>query len=914
MSDREAGPARGLAVEGASLRHRHGTIQALDDVSVAIRTGSLTGLIGPDGVGKSTLLSLIAGVRRLQQGILRVLDGDIRDSRHRAALRPRVGYMPQGLGTNLYAELTVLEHLYLFGRLYDLAPAEVRERSDLLLEVVGLRPFADRRAGMLSGGLRQKLALACALVHQPALLVLDEPTTGVDPLSRRQFWDLIAAMRRDAPDLTLVVATSYMDEAEQFDRLLLMDAGRTVADGTPADLKARAGAVSLAETYVRLLPAARQRSLPPFALPPRAPGAEPAIEAFGLTRRFGAAIRAVDGVSFTIERGEIFGFVGPNGSGKTTTMRMVAGLLPASAGEVRVFGRAVRPGDRAGRRRMGYMSQTFSLYAELTVRQNLALHARLFDLPRAEARDRVETLAGTFELGSVLDERAETLPLGMRQRLSLAVATVHSPELLILDEPTAGVDPIARDGFWHLLGRLSREQGTTIFLSTHYLAEASRCDRVALMHAGRVLACASPGDLAASSPTGSFEDAFVSLIRSVQGPSAGAGAGAAAGVGDRFRAPRPRGAGLRRLWALTTCEALQVRRDPFRLFWALVVPIVLLIVFGTGLSLDIEAVPFAALDRDRTPESRTYLDQFRASRAFAEQLQVSSEAELDRAIRRGQIRLAIEVPSGFGRALRRGRSPEVGLWVDGTMPFRAETVARYVEQANAGYGRDLARNLEPGSAEAPARLETRFWFNQSLRSKYAFVPGLLAIILLLMPATLTAVAVVRERELGSIANFYATPATRGEFVLAKQLPYAALSLVSFASLTTLVVAGFEVPLRGSFLGLALGAVPYVLAGTALGMLVSSFTRTQAASALVTVLIAMVPSFQYSGLLSPVSALRGAARAFARVLPTTYYLSISVGAFTKGLGPADVLGDCAVLALMAFVLSAASVALLQKQER
>jgi ribosome-dependent ATPase len=248
------------------------------------------------------------------------------------------------------------------------------------------------------------------------------------------------------------------------------------------------------------------------------------------------------------------------------------------------------------------------------------------------------------------------------------------------------------------------------------------------------------------------------------------------------------------------------------------------------------------------------------------------------------------------------------------MPFRAETVARYVEQVNAGYGRELARDLGLGPAETAVRLETRFWFNQSLRSKYAFVPGLLAVILLLMPATLTAVAVVRERELGSIANFYATPATRVEFVLAKQLPYAALSLASFVSLSALVVAAFQVPLRGSFAGLALGAVPYVLAGTALGMVVSSFTRTQAASALVTVLIAMIPSFQYSGLLSPVSAMRGAAHVFARLFPATYYLSISVGAFTKGLGPSDLLGDYLVLALMALAFSAASVALLRKQER
>ena len=404
------------------------------------------------------------------------------------AICSRIAFMPQGLGRNLYPDLSVRENIEFFGRLFGQPRAERDRRIGELLDSTGLAQFADRLARKLSGGMRQKLGICCALIHDPDFLILDEPTTGVDPLSRRQFWDLVDRMRARRPGMSVLVATAYMEEAESFDWLVAMDAGRVIAAGSPQGLKAQTRSNTIEEVFIAFLPEERRRGHRALKVPPRPEhDHEPVIVARDLTRRFGD-FTAVDHVNFTIERGEIFGFVGPNGSGKTTTMKMLTGLLPASSGDALLFGRPVDARDIRSRYRVGYMSQSFSLYSELTVRQNLDLHARLFHLSGDRSARRIDELVSQFGLGPYLDQEALALPLGIRQRLSLAVAIVHEPELLILDEPTSGVDPLARDQFWELLIDLSRNQGVTIFVSTHFMNEAARCDRISLMDQGRVLA------------------------------------------------------------------------------------------------------------------------------------------------------------------------------------------------------------------------------------------------------------------------------------------------------------------------------------------------------------------------------------------------------------------------------------------
>ena len=364
-----------------NVSQHFGATVALKDITLSIPARRMVGLIGPDGVGKSSLLSLISGARVIEHGNIMVLGGDMSDVRHRQDVCPKIAWMPQGLGKNLYHTLSVYENVDFFARLFGHDKAERDIRINELLQSTGLAPFRDRPAGKLSGGMKQKLGLCCALIHDPQLLILDEPTTGVDPLSRAQFWDLIDSIRQRQPEMSVLVATAYMEEAERFDWLVAMNAGEVLATGSADELKAHTASQTLEQAFIALLPEAQRLAHKEVIIPPRnADESEIAIEARGLTMRFGQFV-AVDHVNFRIARGEIFGFLGSNGCGKSTTMKMLTGLLPASEGEACLFGQPVDPRDIETRRRVGYMSQAFSLYSELTVRQNLELHARLFHIP-----------------------------------------------------------------------------------------------------------------------------------------------------------------------------------------------------------------------------------------------------------------------------------------------------------------------------------------------------------------------------------------------------------------------------------------------------------------------------------------------------------------------------------------------------
>ena len=436
MTALSSNPAPVASLSEVSLHY--GKTVALDNITLEIPSGQMVGLIGPDGVGKSSLLSLLAGARKVQKGTVQALGGDMSSARHRESVCPHIAYMPQGLGKNLYPTLSVEENLQFFGRLFGHNAAERRRRIDELTRSTGLSSFLPRPAGKLSGGMKQKLGLCCALIHDPDFLILDEPTTGVDPLARAQFWDLIQHIRTERPGMSVIVATAYMDEAEHFDWLVAMDDGRVLATGTPKELLERAGTDSLEAAFIALLPEEKRRGHKDVVISPLTGSADIAIEAKDLTMRFGDFV-AVDHVNLRISRGEIFGFIGSNGCGKSTTMKMLTGLLSASEGNASLFGHAVDPRDLDTRRRVGYMSQAFSLYSELSVRQNLLLHARLFQVPKDEMQARVDEMVRRFSLDNVLDAMPDNLPLGIRQRLSLAVAMVHKPELLILDEPTSGV-------------------------------------------------------------------------------------------------------------------------------------------------------------------------------------------------------------------------------------------------------------------------------------------------------------------------------------------------------------------------------------------------------------------------------------------------------------------------------------------
>ncbi len=900
------------------LTHRYGKTIAVDSLDLELPAGRLVGFIGPDGVGKSTVLALISGVRKIQSGRVEVLSEDIADARNRSGLCARIAYMPQGLGKNLYPTLSVQENIDFFGRLFGQSAGERAARIDELLASTALSPFRDRAAGKLSGGMKQKLGLCCSLIHDPDLLILDEPTTGVDPLSRRQFWELVERIRSRRPGMSVLVATAYMEEAERFEWLVAMDAGKLLATGTPDDLRSRANSSTLEEAFVQLLPPERRVGRRGFTIPPRVTsGGEVAIEAKGLTRRFGD-FTAVDHVTFHIERGEIFGFLGSNGCGKTTTMKMLTGLLPITEGEARLFGRPPEAGDLQTRNRVGYMSQAFSLYSELTVRQNLTLHARLFHLPPETINSRVDELAAQFGLSRYFDDLPDALPLGIRQRLSLAVAVIHRPEMLILDEPTSGVDPIARDEFWQLLIQLSRKDGVTIFLSTHFMNEAERCDRISLMHAGKVLAQGTPAELVRSRHATSLEQAFISLLEEATRAGPGGSEPEREPVwAERLSAHEGlhrRWFSLTRLWAYARRETTEILRDRVRLAFALLAPALLLTILGYGISLDVEHVSYAALDQDNSPESRNYLENFRGSRYFDEHPVTHNQAEEERRLQEGEMKVALEIPPRFGRDLRSGRHPEIAAWVDASNSFYGDTLRDYLVAVSQLYLDDfLAYDLRQKAKPDPANVEVRLRYNQDFKSTFAMLPGDLMILLIYIPAMLTALGVVREKELGSITNFYATPTTRLEFLWGKQAPYIAIALVQFVTLLVLTVWMFGVPLKGSLAALVLGAALYVTASTSFGLLVSVFVRTQIAAIFAAAIITNLPATQFSGWLTPVSSLGVSGRIFGLAFPATYFQQISLGAFTKGRDLSSLAPNFAVLACFIGVYLAVSMVLLPKQE-
>ena len=1051
------------AVEIRGLSHSYRGKTALDNITLSLPQGASIGMIGPDGVGKSTLLALIAGVKTIQKGSVRVLGADPARRREREALLPRIAFMPQGLGKNLYPTLSVRDNVAFHARLFGLNRREREERIARLLDATGLTPFAERAAGKLSGGMKQKLSLCCALVHDPELLILDEPTTGVDPLSRRQFWQLVAELRAENPGMTVLVATAYMEEAEQFDYLLALDAGRVLACRPMAEVLS--GGITLEAAYVAMLPAERRspwhdEMLTPFAADPALP---PAIEAEHLSKRFGD-FTAVNDVSFRIAQGEIFGFLGSNGCGKSTTMKMLTGLLAASDGSARLLGRPVAAGNLDTRMQTGYMSQAFSLYEELSVRQNLVLHARLYRITQAATA--IDGVLRQFELAEHADSLPAALPLGVRQRLQLAAACLHRPKVLILDEPTSGVDPAARDMFWQYLLQLSRQERVTIFVSTHFMNEAERCDRISLMHRGRVLAVGTPAELVQRQQAASLEESFIRFLEqdearesgqpektaaaeaeadrqkqpesaaenvsgclntypanestkqpentepaanAVPPPARGGGLGWGQNVGapadsvsaetapppqpspaqaqgrERVavdvaekkqpenaaedvsgclngsqnadqkqpenvtrvveavaeqRQPenpkpntannlssslksakgskqpeKPRPSGLRYWLAMVLTFALREGRelagDRIRLMFALLGPLIYLFAGSLGISYDTDQLDFAVLDQDQSRYSRELVREFEGSAYFRRAADLSRREDIAAELTAAHVELVIEIPPHFGRDLLAQRRPQVAFYIDGAMPQQGENIAGYAQGIAAGYALSLYRTY--GIQPAGADLDMRFIYNPTFKSINALAPGFLMLALVMIPAMMTALGVVREKEIGSIMNLYSSPASSLQYLLGKQLPYVALSMGAYVMLVAVIVLVLDVPVKGSLAALTAGALCFVLATTAFGLLVSAFVRSQVAAIFAAAILAMIPAMNFSGMIYPFSTLSGSGYWIGRGFPASWFQMVGLGVITKGLLWRDVYPIFGVL--LAFFLGYLLLAalLLKKQE-
>lgn len=901
-----------------NVSHRYKKTVALNSISIDIPAGKMIGFIGPDGVGKSTALSLIAGATEIQTGSVEVLGNDMRSAKMRAITCPRIAYMAQGLGKNLYLTLSVYENISFFGKLFGHSGKELNNRIAYLLNETAMAPFADRPAGKLSGGMKQKLSLCCALIHDPDLLILDEPTTGVDPLSRRQFWDLITSIRIKMPNMSVLIATAYMEEASQYDWLVAMDDGNILATGSPSEFLEKTGTDNLDKAFIELLPEAKKSKHIDIQIPPLVVSdlEHPAIEATHLTKRFGN-FTAVEDVSFKIPRGEIFGFLGSNGCGKSTTMKMLTGLLDATEGDAHIFGQKVVAKNLDVRRRVGYMSQAFSLNSELNVRQNLELHANLFDLPKEKKQQRIREVAETFELVNIMDAMPNSLPLGIKQRLSLAVAVLHSPEILILDEPTSGVDPIARDALWNSLIKLSREDKVTIFISTHFMNEAERCDRISLMHAGKVLVSDTPGNIRESRHTQTLEEAFIGYLEDASTENVPQTIDSLkqseTEVTFETKHEKPKKFDLRRLLSYSLRESMELKRDSIRATLALVGSFILMIVIGYGINMDVDDLTYAVLDFDHSVASENYKNNLAGSRYFIEKKPIANYKEMDERMRSADISLAIEIPPEFGKNIAKGNPVEVGAWVDGAMPQRAETLKGYVQGIHSQWLIDQSRTTQQPYT-SPFNLEIRYRYNPDVKSLPAMVPAVIPILLMMIPSMLTALSVVREKELGSIVNLYVTPVSRLEFLLGKQLPYIGLAYTNYLLLVALAVFAFDVPITGSFLTLSFAALLYVIISTGLGLFISTFTSTQIASIFATAVLTLIPVVSFSGMLDPVSSLEGGAAFIGKIYPATYFIIISRGTFSKALNFPDLQNAFLPLIIAIPVIIASSVLLLRKQAK
>mgnify|MGYP003478998141 FL=1 len=897
-----------------NLSHKYSDVIALDNITLNIESGKMIGFIGPDGVGKSTLLSILSMVKIIQTGEVEVLNGDIKSKKYRNKICPRIAYMPQGLGKNLYMTLSVYENIEFFARLFGQDKKERNHRILQLLESTGLLQFKDRPAGKLSGGMKQKLGLCCALIHDPELLILDEPTTGVDPLSRRDFWKLIASIKSKNQNMRVLIATAYMQEAASFDTIIAMDDGKILMQGTLKELLEKTKCDNIDEAFIELLPQEKKEGHKKLVVPPKDYNETSyAIEAQNLTMQFGDFI-AVNNVNLKIKQGEIFGFLGSNGCGKTTTMKMLTGLLSPTSGSAKLFGEEVKDNSLQMKEKVGYMTQSFSLYNELSILENLELHAKLFHI-KEDREKRINYLLEKFDLKEYKNSLANELPLGIKQRLSLSAAVIHRPKMLILDEPTSGVDPISRDNFWELLIDLSRNDNVTIFVSTHFMNEGARCDRISLMHQGKVLITDTPKQLVKLKNKDNLEEAFISYLEDVlQESSNEEKTEEVVSEKTAKKEQKESSFSLLRVFGYSYRESLELLRDKVRLTFALLGTVILMFVIGYGITMDVENLKFAVLDQDKTQLSRNYIENIAGSRYFLEKGTLNSFEELDDRMKSGEISLAFVIPPNFGKNLTKGYKEEIAVWIDGTFPFRAETIHGYVQGLHYNYLQNFYKENLGIDIKSDTNILLRYRYNQDFKSIYSIVPAVIPMLLIFIPAILMALSVVREKELGSITNFYATPVTKLEFLLGKQLPYVIISMISFFILVSFSIVIFGVPLKGSFFTLSLAALLYIICTTGIGLLMSSFAKTQIAALAGTAIFTLLPTVQFAGLKDPVSSLEGIGKFIGDFFPVTYFINVSRGVFSKNVSFSDLHLEFFALSISTVVIIMLSLFVLKKQEK
>jgi ABC-2 type transport system permease protein len=971
-----------IVAEGLTKRFEGNTSPAIDNLSAHIAPRQVTGLVGPDAAGKTTLLRLFAGLLLPTAGKLTVCDAD--PATELARLRQLVSYMPQRFG--LYEDLSVEQNLKLYADLYNVTGNERHQAFERLLAFTDLARFTRRLAGKLSGGMKQKLGLACALIRRPRLLLLDEPSVGVDPISRRELWKMVYELVDQG--IGVVWSTSYLDEAERCADVLLLSEGKVLYTGPPKELTERVAGRSflvlgtgaagrklltralqrrdvldgvIQGSSVRLVmkkdapaPSAGdlgEKKLQIEPAPPRfedafvdllggAPKSESAlsdapqqqgaadsgavVEADGLTKKFGD-FTAADDISFKIGRGEIFGLLGPNGAGKSTTFKMMCGLLKPTTGQARVAGLDLYGSAGAARAQVGYMAQKFSLYGDLSVRQNLGVFAGIYGLSGARRREAMTRVISAFKLEPYLDANSSELPLGFKQRLALACAIMHDPVVLFLDEPTSGVDPLTRREFWSHINAMV-ERGVTVMVTTHFLDEAEYCDRIGLVYRGRVIAEGSPDELkervrSADHTEPTLEDAFIALVEEFDKdeghapiPTAGSAnqpsiAADRKVAGDHelqaHAAPRLfEPVRLRRMAALIRKESLQILRDPSSFLIAGALPVLLLLVYGFGVSLDLRQVPVGLVVEQPSPEADSFVASFRNSRYFDVRL-VRHRAAVSEELVSGRVKGVVVLAADFTDRLGRGDTAPIQVLVDGSDPNTAGLVASYVQLLWANWLQQESVSLV-GLVNRPRAMplittEPRVWFNPQIDSHYALLPGAVAIILTLIGTLLPSLVVAREWERGTMEALLTTPVTPWDLLVGKVVPYFLLGQIAMALSVTVTVWGFGVPFRGSLLALVAISSAYLAVTLALGLLISTLAKNQFAASQGALIVGFLPAFLLSGYIFEIDSMPLPIRALTAVLPPRYFVFGLQTLFLAGDVGSVLLPNGLLLSAMAGVL-------------
>ncbi len=927
-------------------------IIALSSLSATIKRNCITGLVGADGSGKTTLMRIIAGLLPLTQGQISVEGID--PMKDLSALRGIVGYMPQKFG--LYEDLTVIENFKLYADLCGVTGQDYQTEFKQLMKFTNLGPFITRRAGNLSGGMKQKLGLACALLGNPKVLILDEPSVGVDPISRRELWKMVNELIYKG--MTVVWSTSYLNEAELCENVLVLNQGQLIYSGSPKELMAKMegcsiqvqnlqqsprlvlqNAMRLDEvidgviqgSYVRLV-LKEKNKLPKLQALEAGEGAkfvtvyprfedvymsllggipksdfflssniqaikisdqsEIVIEAKDLTKKFDSFV-ATNKISFKVKRGEIFCLLGPNGAGKSTTFKMMCGLLMPNSGSASILNYDLRKNPHRARQQLGYMAQKFSLYGDLTVQQNLKFFSGIYGLTGKKQTQATDDMIESFNLKPYLQKKAHELPLGFKQRLSLACAIMHKPAILFLDEPTSGVDAIARREFWMRINELVGN-GVTVVVTTHFMEEAEYCDRLVMIYRGQVIACDTPDELKQHirtpenlNPT--MEEVFFALIEKFDEDNKSRQSEKEK-LGETYETQTQYNLGgmqlfqppawLRRLTALCQKEFWQIVRDPSSVLIAFILPLILLFIYGFGINLDTSKIRLGMLMNDHSPEAWRFMQSY-ADSPYIETLPMTDSLKASEELTAGNIRGIVLIQSDFTKRLigHDGIAP-VQVITDGTDPNTANYVINYATGAWKTW-LDVRSLEKANSLFNSINVEPRYWYNPAAISRNFLVPGSIALVMTIIGALLTSLVVAREWERGTMEALLSTRMTRLEFLFSKLIPYYILGIAAMLVCLITAVTILATPFRGSIILLFIVSSLFLGCVLGLGLFLSTVIRNQFKAAWTALNLAYLPAVMLSGFVFEISSMPPLIQGLTYLFPARYFVSSLQTLFLAG---------------------------------